>query len=855
MTLISSTLANLINGVSQQPASQRLPSQVEIQTNAYGTITEGLMKRPPFEHVKVLATANITGGELAKGTHCHWFELNEVTYVAVITNGAMKVFDLTGTEYTVTLGTNAATYLTLAAGYGADVAGSFRALTLSDRVLFLNRTVSPRREQAPENVQQREGTACAIFVRQGDYSTDYAVTITGTLVPSGTFSYGPFVKTTLDAAAVGAAADIKTTEIALDIGALITAAAIPVLRLASMTVSGSTIILVPGADCKSLRISVGDSKGNTHIVGVKDTVQQFTDLPATCLDGFGPVTVVGAGAELANPYYVTFDVFNPSLTIGEGAYLESDNSRPDRQPLVGLWARTMPFSLTKSGAVFTLAQTSWETHDVGDEVSNPGPSFDKDYTGAFTTMFVEGAPPIQDLFLYRNRLGIIYGDKVALSEHGEYFNFFRTTVTALLDTDPIDVKIAHAKSSILRSACPYQNNLVLFTDQAQFLLTGGDTLTPASVGAAQISEFDSSTYARPVASGSYLFFPFSRGDYSGVREFSGYIDTSVANGGFADAADVTGHVPKYIPGQVYTLCASTHDDVLVAHSPTEPDALYVYKYYWSGDQKVQSAWSKFTAGSNCTINGVGFIRGTLYLIVTRANVVLEDLSFVPGGTCLEKILLSPGQVDTGGNYLTLMDRRITEASCTVVYNAVTDITTYTLPYRVAYGGGPVGPLKVVTRPGATSVGQNLAVASQDGYTLTVAGNKAATPVYIGQPYTMTVRLSTLYYRRQLANGSTVADQSGRLQLKRMMVSYADTGFFLAQVTPELRSTFTHTMNGRTVAGSLIVGSNPIVTGQFSFPILSKNDQVTVDLVNSSPLPCRFLAAEWTGVFTSKSSKV
>ena len=54
MSLISGSIPNLLNGVSQQPASLRHASQAEVQENGMVTIAEGLKKRPPLEHVTKL---------------------------------------------------------------------------------------------------------------------------------------------------------------------------------------------------------------------------------------------------------------------------------------------------------------------------------------------------------------------------------------------------------------------------------------------------------------------------------------------------------------------------------------------------------------------------------------------------------------------------------------------------------------------------------------------------------------------------------------------------------------------------------------------------------------------------------
>ena len=58
MALVSSSIPNLINGISQQPAEIRLASQAERQVNGLSSVARGLEKRPGTEHkAKLSSTA------------------------------------------------------------------------------------------------------------------------------------------------------------------------------------------------------------------------------------------------------------------------------------------------------------------------------------------------------------------------------------------------------------------------------------------------------------------------------------------------------------------------------------------------------------------------------------------------------------------------------------------------------------------------------------------------------------------------------------------------------------------------------------------------------------------------------
>jgi hypothetical protein len=99
MPLAKQTIVSLLNGVSQQPASLRHPSQAEAQVNCLSSLSVGLEKRPPSEHIaKIQVTPIPSEGHF-------WHTINRSAtqqYVISIENGDVRVFDMAdGTEKTV----------------------------------------------------------------------------------------------------------------------------------------------------------------------------------------------------------------------------------------------------------------------------------------------------------------------------------------------------------------------------------------------------------------------------------------------------------------------------------------------------------------------------------------------------------------------------------------------------------------------------------------------------------------------------------------------------------------------------------------------------------------------------------
>jgi len=93
MTLFVKQLPSLFNGVSQQPATLRLPSQCEEAINCSFSVLDGFSKRPPTEHVAVIDS------DIPDDAKIHILNRDVLNrFTVVITDGDLKVFDMTGAE-------------------------------------------------------------------------------------------------------------------------------------------------------------------------------------------------------------------------------------------------------------------------------------------------------------------------------------------------------------------------------------------------------------------------------------------------------------------------------------------------------------------------------------------------------------------------------------------------------------------------------------------------------------------------------------------------------------------------------------------------------------------------------------
>jgi len=793
MTLVSATIPNLVNGVSQQPYSLRLSSQCEAQDNGYSSVVDGLTKRPPAQHRAKISDVSFGNAFI----HTINRDVSE-RYVVVITNGNLRVFTMTGSEVSVAF-PQGKTYLAT-----PTPDQHFAAVTIADYTFILNRNMPV--SMSPELTPHRAPEALA-WIRQGAYGNTY------------TIDFGGWYKSyiTPDGSDKAHSAQIATDHIASEIEKAFLADA-GFMAEFNISCTGSTLHAVR-KNGQDFYVQSSDGLGDQAIKVCKDYVQRFTDLPARAVHGFR-VEVRGDNSSSFDNYWVEFD--NPTSGNASGVWKEGHKGNEQYR----FQGATLPHVLKRLGdGTFSLEPSEWAERKVGDAENIQPPSFvDR---------------KINDLFFHRNRLGVVADENVVMSRSGEFFDFWRSSATQLLDTDPIDVAVSHSKVSIIRHAIPFNETLLLFSDQTQFMLGAADMLTPYTISINQTTEFQASLVAKPVGAGRNVYFAMNKGRFSGIREY--YVDGETRTN---DAADITAHVPSYIPGGITKLAASSNEDILVALSPEAPNTLYVYKYFWQELEKLQSSWSKWSLAPGSKILYVDFIESDLWMLVERNGQVM-----------FEVISLEAGKTDDGVDFTFRLDQRVNQDQCGVVYDNVRDVTRITLPYKVETPaemqllGVNEGPYKMGQIIPHTYVTTGL----QTGY-FEVKGK--LTRFMAGRRYCFRYRFSTLVIKEEAQGGGQMTVGAGRIQLRRMTLTFNNSGYFRAEVTPFRRDTFRSVFSGRvTGSGKNIIGIPALEEGRFRFPISGRNEDITIEIVNDSPLPCALLSAEWEATFIMRSRRI
>lgn len=782
--LYSQQVKNLVSGISQQPDILRLPEQLDEQVNGFSTEAGGLQKRPPTIYIAPLEHAlKVTDRPLV-----HFINRDEQERYIVSfhtdESRPLRIHTLDGKSKTVNIVADK-DYLTT-----TNPRRDIRVITIADHTFILNRNISVRMKDTKTPGSFTEQGAL-FHVKQGQYGRGYRIWVNDKLVasydtPDGSNSaHTKLIDTGYIAAQLGASA--QTNGCTVDIG--------------------NTWIRIKGATS----IKTQDGFNNQALIGVLSTVQKFSLLPESAPDGYTVKVAGDPKNQNAGSYYVTYS---------ESERIWKECARPGIADAID--PATMPHLLIReSDNHFTFKPAEWEPRKVGDEDSNPLPSFI--------------GQSLNDIFFYRNRLGFLSGENVILSESASYFNFWMTTATDILDTDCIDVPTTTSRINILNYAVPFNQSLYCFSDSTQFMLSSDTVLSPKNCALIEVTGFASSPDCRPVSAGKNLYFTADRTIYTSVKEY--YNVQDIAD--IKNAQDITSHVPRFIPKSVHQIVSSTNDHIMVCLTNGDTKSLYVYKYLFVNEQRIQASWSRFDMGD--TLFGAFFLASSLYLIINRGDkLCLERMNFTENLEDFEgqepyrvhldsKVILTPEHYDT--------QKECTYFSFTKAYQH-NDVREYHCVL-------PNGKCIIIPKEQIEgSLGSGL---------ISIEGNHMSDKLIIGIPYTFRVILSPIFIRQEDSRGNIRAITNGRLQVRSVDLQYSNSGGFVAYVKSR-GHTYSYTLTNKKI-GTMRFGDKSMVSGTLRIPVQSENTACSISIVSDFPYPLALIGFLWKGSFVPRTKGV
>lgn len=780
MALVQDSVAGFIGGVSQQPDKLMFPNQSKRLLNMTPDPVQGLTKRKPTQHVARLMDA------LTIHPYTHTIVKEDEKYKVYLTGETIRVFDLKGREQEVF------TYDDVNLDYikTNNPLKDLTASTIADYTFIINKTkVAKMLEDKYPNPHPH---SALIFVKQGDYAIDYSVKVNGTEVAQKTTDKEDIT-------------DLKTNSIAQ---ALFDGMKSKLGTTDWRFVKLNSTILIQNLKGQDFTIQTSDSNSDRNLFCFYKETETVTELPVVAPDGF-ILKITGDDGDTADDYYVQFKVTDGS-TFGVGSWKECCS--PDVKYKVD--GTTMPHVLKREAdGTFTFKPAEWTDRKAGDEETAKTPSI--------------FGNTIQEVFTYKGRLAFVAGDRSVYSDTEDIFSLFKRTTMTKLDTDPIDVG-SNSKMVLLKHSLPYNEELLLFSPTAIFTITSGDVFSNSTVGIDLTMEYPCSTLCKPIGVGGSGLFVYDNGSYSGLYEI--YTASTYTTA----ARCITEQIPCYLPAGIHKMTGNVYNNMVCAISINDRKHVYVYNYYFTSEEKAQSAWSQWEFRGD--VLNVEFINTDLYL-----TIQYED------GIYLEKINCSPKQTEPNKDFLYYIDRKVILNNG--VYDVNTRLTKFTLPYVADQELALINSLGFPTDLAALEI--------YEGKTnIWINGDLSEQSITVGFTYNSVWELGTIYQRQSTGNGGVKVIE-GLLMLKDLNLTYLDSGYFKARVTPhystQMISEYEYTgVKVGTISAQL--GKITPYSDTFLIPIMSKNEDVKVEIINDSYLPSTFSSLVWIGDLVIRGKK-
>jgi len=556
----------------------------------------------------------------------------------------------------------------------------------------------------------------------------------------------------------------------------------------------------------------------------QETTPTVADLPLQCKDGY-VVRVVNSIDVDVDDMYVKF-VADEGATYGTGVWEETiaPGIKYEFDEL------TMPHQLVRQAdGSFTYGPVTWENRLVGDEVTNPDPSF----VGS----------KINNLFFYPNRLGFLSNEAVILSRAGDYFNFWATTALTVTDDDPIDITASSVRPVNHRYVRPTSVGLVLFSDTEQFILTtDADILSPKTTKINELSSYECDPVVEAVTLGTSLVFISKTPLFTRMYELS-----EISTDRPPTMNEQSRNVPELIPATIDSLIASPALS-LVSFGTAGSNIVYQYRFLEQANQGRLATWYKWRLTGE--LLDQFFDANTYYATVKDGNnVFVQSYDLTQANE--EGFLTLP----TGEKTDICLDNWNINPYRT--YDSSANTTRIFLPYDHISGktfsvlvlGGYIGGSNDASSESVGAVLYPTVQGSAGAYYVDVDGDYRGRDLIIGYIYTMEISLPKFFVTQTEAQ-SAVSDFTSDLIIHRVKVSTGLSGPVKYEVTITGRPEWSQTIEATVPYTYDLNSVNMSADAVHTIPIYQRNENLNFKIIGDTPFPVSLLSLNWEGKYNT-----
>ncbi len=578
------------------------------------------------------------------------------------------------------------------------------------------------------------------------------------------------------------------------------------------------VIRIKSTNGEPFNISVRGGSTDRAMTAIKGQASDVSELPTQGWDGT-ILKVNNTDDSDSDDYFVRFTTQSSGIP-GVGSWEEC--AAPGI--ITTLNSSTMPQALIRnSDGTFSLeplnsdsAFEGWGVREVGDETSNPTPSF--------------VGKGITSMFFYANRMGLLAEDSVVLSQPGDYFNFFVQSALTISDADPIDLTASSTKPAFLKGAVGSSKGLILFAETSQFLLSSSEIAFAAStVKMTEISNYYYRSKADLLNTGVSVIFVSESSTYAKAMEMA--ID-SVENR--PQVADITKNVPEFLPPNL--VWGETLPNNSMTVFGDNSSNVYVFKFFNNGGERQLAGWTTWKYPANVVMfgseddlchlvmfDGVNHILARSELVDDPEDAPLDagfssftprlDL-YVPGS----ELTVEP--VDTiSSKILVPEDLRIDD----VTYNVIS-----------------------TTGPWASYFTRPEVIKDVDGWWLKVDVEVPDYDYVLGIEYVTTVELPSIFMTKE--------NRADRVNIPQVSTVYLDlyySGRYEISIDKLGYDTVSMTCE-RPEANIYLAGAPPVdeISTQV-LPIYSSGDIVKITITCPDPFPSSITGYSWEGHYNTR----
>ena len=550
------------------------------------------------------------------------------------------------------------------------------------------------------------------------------------------------------------------------------------------------------------------------------SVNDVTLLPKQCKHGY-IVKIANARISEEDDYYLRFEGLNGR--DGTGSWTEC------AKPGIAKTLTNMPLviqrtALTNPGTVneiatFTIKQFTYADRAVGDDETNPLPSFHN--------------KRVNKVLFFRNRLAFLAGENVILSRAGTLGepDFFAETALTVSANDPVDIACSSTFPSELFDGIDINTGLVVFSSNQQFLLSSDDTVfNPDTAKLRSLSTNNYNIKIPPISLGTTIAYIDNSGKFSRFNEMA-----NIAREAEPNVVEQSRVVPTLLPKDVDLLTVSRENDMVLI-GKTNSDEVIGFRYVNVGDKRQQSSWFKWKFNNPLLYH---FVINDEYYFLDTDNF-LQSVRLVQQET-------DPSIIQDNVDFLLHLDNR------TLLDGGSHDSASNTTTFS------NVGWLNLVTSPNYTlaivdsntnsvRVGR-YAKPTINGTTLTVPGKWTDT-YHIGYIYDYSVTFPTLFVTRTQGQGVS-ADVNSSLVIHRIKLHFGKIGLYETTLERLGKTDYTEVYESTQLDEYKVSDAPYLEEFIKTVPIYEKNKNVDITLKSTHPAPATLRAMSWEGDFSPK----